>query len=227
MAVADLTTVLGFLAELEANNNREWYSTHKEERLAAEAEFLDLVASLQQGVASFVPGIQEHQAKSLTFKLQRDTRFSADKSPYNPCFRAHLGPTGKPFIPMGPYIAICPGDKSLLGGGMFASMFSDATRMVRDAILADPDRWLRISDALPWPVRGESLKNTPRGYPQDHPCSEHLKHKSWYTEIPVSDTELTTAGFVRQAIADFATMHPLNEFLNHALSQFKCPNARK
>ncbi|MDR0416364.1 MAG: DUF2461 domain-containing protein [Propionibacteriaceae bacterium] len=221
--MAAVTSLFGYLQELEANNNRTWYAAHRAERSGAEAEFEDLVSSLQQRVAKFVPGVLDHSAKSLTFRLQRDTRFAADKSPYNPCFRAHLGPAGKRSLQMGPYLSIRPGDRSFLGGGLFAAKFPDATRLVRDAIAAAPDRWAKLVAALPWPVRGETLKNVPRGYPADHPCAAHLKHKSWYVEVPVSDAELAAAGFLDAAVASYEAVHPLDEFLNGALSEFTLP----
>ena len=222
-APAGLDLVLAYLRDLEANNDREWYAAHKAERLAAEAQFESLISAIQDGVATFAPGASSYQPSSLTFKLQRDTRFSKDKSPYNPTFRAHIGPAGKVFIPMGPYLAVRAGNRSILGGGMFAHMFSDATRRIRDALVAQPKRWLSVVDNLGMPVMGEALKNVPKGYPADHPCAQHLKNKSWYTEIPITDKHLVGEGFVNWAIEMFAAMQPLNDFLNEALTDFQMP----
>jgi uncharacterized protein (TIGR02453 family) len=221
-AAVTLEHVLTYLADLETHNDRDWYTDHKTERLTAEAEFEALVADLQEAVASFVTGVLEHPPKTLTFKLHRDLRFSRDKSPYNPCFRAHFGPAGKAFIPMGPYLAIRPGDRSFIGAGLFATL-PDTTRTVRDAIAADPDNWMAITKALPWPILGETLKTPPRGYPADHPCIDHLKYKSWYLQLPISDQTLQSPDFVTETATDFETMQPLNDFLNHALRDLKMP----
>ena len=106
---------------------------------------------------------------------------------------------------------------------MFAHMFPDATRRVRDAIVEQPQRWSSIVDNLGMPVFGEALKNVPRDYPADHPCAEHLKNKSWYTEVPIADSALMGEGFVEWAVGMFAAMQPLNDFLNEALADFKMP----
>lgn len=63
------------------------------------------------GIGSIMPFIGD-----LTFKLVRDTRFSRDKSPYNPAFRAHISSMGKLPIPVGYFIMIKPGNQSFLGG---------------------------------------------------------------------------------------------------------------
>lgn len=64
------------------------------------------------GIGEFDNSVLHNIPKELTFKLVRDTRFSHDKSPYNPSFRAHISSMGKLPIPVGYYIMIKPnGDK--------------------------------------------------------------------------------------------------------------------
>lgn len=120
--------------------------------------------------------------KELTFKMVRDTRFSHDKSPYNPAFRAHISSMGKLPIPVGYYLMIKPGGQSFLGGGLFADMFKDATRMVRDYISAHGAEWETIITALSFQkhftVGGPALKNVPAGYEKEHPQAKYLKFKS-------------------------------------------------
>ena len=128
----NMELILNYLSELSRNNNREWYHEHKEEYREANAEFESLIQELILRIGENDSSILGNIPKKLTFKLVRDTRFSRDKSPYNPCFRAHISSRGKLPVPVGYYIMIRPGDQSFLGGGLFADMFKDATRMVRD-----------------------------------------------------------------------------------------------
>ena len=79
--------------------------------------------------------------------MVRDTRFSHDKSPYNPAFRAHIAPMGKLPVPVGYYLMLKPGGQSFLGGGLFADMFKDATRMVRDYIAEHGGEWEAVVTA--------------------------------------------------------------------------------
>lgn len=224
----DTDCMLGFLADLAAHNERTWFHEHKPEYRRAVDAFEGLVGALMDEIGQFDPTVLGHDPKALTFKIMRDTRFSHDKSPYNPAFRAHIGPLGKLPIPVGYYVFIKPGNQSFLGGGLFADMFRDATTQVRDRIAADPDAWVRAVKELTLgtgcTVRGTALKNVPRGYDPSCSQAEYLKLKSWYVEVPVSDRELEDGrAFVARAARTFQGMVPLNAFLNEALAAFEMP----
>lgn len=180
------------------------------------------------GIGEFDDQILHNVPKELTFKLVRDTRFSHDKSPYNPSFRAHISSKGKLPIPVGYYIMIKPGGETFLGGGLFADMFKDATAMVRDYITANPEEWEKvISDETfckYFTVKGNALKNVPRGYDKEHPQAEYLKNKSWYVEYFVEDEQLhDTKAFLDLAVTIFKAMKPFNDYLNKALEGFTMP----
>ena len=220
--------ILNYLADLSGNNNREWYHSHKAENKAANAEFEALVGALILRIGAFDGSVLHNEPKSLTLKLARDTRFSHDKSPYNPAFRAHISSQGKLPVPVGYYLMIKPGNQSFLGGGLFADMFRDATMMVRDYIVQNGRE---LEDIIKEPefvrhftIRGSALKNVPAGYDRSHPQAEYLKFKSWYLEYPVKDEELCDAdAFLTKAAGLFRTMKPFNDYLNRALEGFQMP----
>ena len=222
--------MLEYLAALEQNNNRDWYHQHKRELGEASCAFEELVETLILEIRQFDGSIPLLEPKDLTFKLVRDTRFSHDKSPYNPAFRAHISAKGKLPIPVGYYIMIKPGNRSFLGGGLFADMFSDATAMVRGAIAANGGEWEEIITAPAFAERftvgGTALKKAPHGFDPAHPQAEYLKYKSWYLEYPVSDDQVAAAGFASFAAGIFREMKPFQDFLNRALAQFKMPERK-
>ncbi len=220
--------ILEYLSELSANNNREWYHEHKKENKEATVQFEQLVQELIYGIGTFDESVLHNVPKELTFKLVRDTRFSHDKSPYNPSFRAHISSMGKLPIPVGYYIMIKPKGGTFLGGGLFADMFSNATAMVRDYIVTHSDEWCNmISDTefkKYFTVKGTALKNVPAGYDKEHPQAEFLKYKSWYLEYFITDEEVCdSAIFMKKAIEIFKAMKPFNDYLNKALKDFKMP----
>ncbi len=220
--------ILNYLNELSANNNREWYHAHKAEYQAANAQFEELIQALMLRIGEFDSSILGHAPKELTFKLVRDTRFSHDKSPYNPAFRAHISSIGKLPMPVGYYLMIKPSGQSFLGGGLFADMFKDATRMVRDYISEHGGEWEEIITAPSFQERftvgGSALKNVPAGYEKEHPQAEYLKYKSWYLEYSVQDKDLTDGDlFLAKAADIFRLMKPFNDYLNNALTGFKMP----
>lgn len=140
----DTRLILSYLNDLSENNNRQWYHAHKAENRAANAEFEALVQALIFNIGKFDNSVIYNEPKNITFKLVRDTRFSHDKSPYNPAFRAHISSRGKLPVPVGYYLMIKPGNRSFVGGGLFADMFKDATAMIRDYIVQNGEECERI-----------------------------------------------------------------------------------
>ncbi len=220
--------MMDYLSALSMNNNREWYHANKDDYKIANAEFEKLLEELILEIGKFDNSILQNNPKDLTFKLVRDTRFSHDKSPYNPAFRAHISSKGKLPIPVGYYLMIKPGDQSFLGGGLFADMFKDATTMIRDYIVKNGEEWERILHKQEFEkhfmVQGTALKNVPKGYEKEHPQAEYLKFKSWYVEYPLKDEVWDHEdAFLAKAAEIFRIMKPFNDFLNRALVGFQMP----
>ncbi len=220
--------MIDYLSALSANNNREWYHANKDDNKKASAAFEKLLQSLILEIGKFDNSILHNNPKDLTFKMVRDTRFSHDKSPYNPAFRAHISSMGQLPVPVGYYLMIRPGNQSFLGGGLFADMFKDATTMVRDYIAQHGEEWEQIIHDTEFEqyftVQGTALKNVPAGYEKEHPQAEYLKYKSWYLEYPIEDGELRDAeAFLTKAAEVFRVMKPFNDYLNKALAGFQMP----
>ncbi len=224
----NIQLIIDYLSALNMNNNREWYHANKENYKKAAEEFEKLLQALMMEIGKFDGSILHNNPKDLTFKLVRDTRFSHDKSPYNPAFRAHIASAGKLPVPVGYYLMIKPGNQSFLGGGLFADMFKDATARVRDYIAGNGEEWENIIHAPEFEkyfkVQGTALKNVPAGYEKEHPQAEYLKYKSWYLEYPLQDGELKEAeAFTAKAAEIFRVMKPFNDYLNKALAGFRMP----
>ena len=221
--------IMDYLSALSMNNNREWYHANKDGYKKANAEFEHFLQALMLEIGKFDSSILQNDPKDLTFKLVRDTRFSHDKSPYNPAFRAHISSKGKLPVPVGYYLMIKPGDQSFLGGGLFADMFKGATAMVRDYIAQNGGEWERVIHEPDFEkhftVRGTALKRVPAGYEKEHPQAEYLKYKSWYLEYPLKDEEWKDAErLVAKAAELFRIMKPFNDYLNKALAGFQMPS---
>lgn len=224
----NMSEILKYLTRLRENNNREWYHAHKAEYKAANAEFEAFIQALIFSIGAFDSSVLHNTPQALTFKLNRDTRFSHDKSPYNPVFRAHISSMGKLPIPVGYYLMIKPENQSFLGGGLFTDMFKDATTMVRNFISENGEEWERIVNAPDFQkhftVQGTALKNVPAGYDREHPQAESLKFKNWYLEYPVKDAEFDNPEqFLTHATEIFRLMKPFNDYLNKALTGFQMP----
>ncbi len=220
--------IIDYLSALSMNNNREWYHANKKDYKKANAVFEELLQALMLEIGKFDSSILYNNPKDLTFKIVRDTRFSHDKSPYNPAFRAHISSKGKLPVPVGYYLMIKPDNQSFLGGGLFADVFKDATTMIRDYIAQNGEEWEKIIHETEFEkhftVQGTALKNVPAGYEKEHPQAEYLKFKSWYLEYPLNDEDLNNAEvFLAKAAEIFRIMKPFNDYLNKALVDFQMP----
>lgn len=225
----NIQLIMEYLSELNANNNREWYHENKDQYKKANAEFEKLLQTLMLEIGKFDSSILHNHPKDLTFKIVRDTRFSHDKSPYNPAFRAHISSQGKLPVPVGYYLMLKPSNQSFLGGGLFADMFKDATTRIRDYIAQNGEEWEQVIHEPAFEkyftVQGTALKNIPAGYEKEHPQAKYLKFKSWYLEYPIKDEELRDGEtFITKAAELFRIMKPFNDYLNKALTGFQMPS---
>ncbi len=189
-----------------------------------------MIWELIAGVRRFDASIPACEPKALTFKLQRGTRFSHDKSSYNPAFRCHISAAGKVPVPIGYFLSIRADGGRFSGGGLFADTFKDATRQIKTYIFENAAELLRIVEAPDFRqafcVDGTSLRNVPREYPADCAVSAYLKNKSGYIEDPFDAQRLEkTTAFVQYAAERFRLMKPFHDYLNRALQGFSLPTS--
>ena len=201
-------------------NNKKYYEQAKIEYETIVMEFVDGIRAFDKTITFLPP-------KDYMLKLNRDTRFRKDKSPYNPSFRAHISKGGRLPIPVGYYLNIQP-ENIFLGGGLFASMFSEATKGIRDYIVKNEKSFISIIETKEFKnnfvIDGEKLKNVPREYDKEHKLSEYLKYKSWFLEYKMKDKIfLENKVFMKTALEIFKCMKPFNDFINRALIDFKMP----
>ena len=82
MIKMNIPVIFQFLKDLSANNNREWFNEHRSEYEVARAEFDNFLATVIARISLFDETIRGIQPKDCTYRIYRDTRFSADKTPY-------------------------------------------------------------------------------------------------------------------------------------------------
>ncbi|MDE6298708.1 MAG: DUF2461 domain-containing protein, partial [Muribaculaceae bacterium] len=85
---------IDFLKQLAANNNREWFNEHKEEYLQVKGEVEEFTQKLIDEVAKFEPEAAYLSPSDCLYRIYRDTRFSADKTPYKNHIGIYINPRG-------------------------------------------------------------------------------------------------------------------------------------
>jgi len=215
---------LQFLYDLKENNNREWFDANRDYYQTARADFNGFVQVLLSGVEKIDPAVAAAQlaVKNCVFRINRDVRFSHDKSPYKTNFGAFFTPGGKNGGKAGYYLHL-EADACFLAGGMY--MPDAATlKLVRQEIdynLNDFRKILSDKDFLKYFPNGMDkeamLKKAPQAYAPDHPAIEYLKYKSFTVSHDMKSELLTTDKAQAYILKGFAIMHSFNSFLNQAL----------
>lgn len=85
---------LEFLRQLAANNDREWFNAHKDEYLEVKADVEAFTQKLIDAVAELEPHAGTLRPSDCLYRIYRDTRFSADKSPYKTHIGIYINPRG-------------------------------------------------------------------------------------------------------------------------------------
>ncbi|HEX2153590.1 MAG TPA: TIGR02453 family protein [Acidimicrobiia bacterium] len=208
-----------FLRELAANNDREWFTAHKSDyethlREPALRFITDLVEPFSRISSHFT--VEASKVGGSLVRIQRDTRFSRDSSPY----RTYLGigirherfeEVHTPRF----YLVIQP-RASYLGVGSWRPDAQTAHE-IRLAVSERPDSWEAAvgSDGFSqhFTLEGESLKRPPRGFEPDHPLIAYLQRKDFAAVTRFNQRDITSDGFLDQFVARCEEAAPLAEFL--------------
>ena len=214
-------STLKFLKDLKKNNNRPWFEGHRKQYEEAKGDFLVMAEKLIAGIAAFDPQLAHLKAKDCTFRINRDVRFSKDKSPYKNNIAGYFNRYGKKGSGAGFYLHIEPG-KSFAAGGMWMPEPKDLIK-IRQEIDYSFDDFKKITGntafkkAFTEGIKGEALVRPPKGYEDNNPAIAFLKLKSFVVTKSFTDAEVQDKTFVKNVAATFKTMKPLIDFLNHAI----------
>ncbi len=210
-----------FLKQLAKNNQKEWFDTNRKTYEACKAEFEIVVKSVIDKSSVFDKAIAGLESSKCLFRINRDVRFSKDKSPYKLNMGASISPGGKKSGIPGYYIHIEPG-KSFLAGGSWQpepAMLA-AIRQEIDYHASDFKKIMNAKDFKTYfkdLSQDDKLKTAPKGYPKDHPELSLLQHKHFIMEITLKDSEVLDKNFPDNVSKIFKAMYPMNQFLRKAM----------
>ena len=212
---------LAFLRALKRNNDRDWFRLRKpqyEEHVRA--PMVALLARLAGDLPRFAPELISDPRVSL-YRIYRDTRFSADKTPLKTHVAAHFPARGFPRGEgSGLYVEVTPA-WVWMGGGLYMPPSSDL-RLVREHIAAHHRALHRIVSGGAFKravgtLEGEQLSTMPRGYVKDHPAARYLRFKQFLAGREFEAEFATSPRFYPELLRVFRAVAPLVRFLNTPL----------
>jgi uncharacterized protein (TIGR02453 family) len=213
-------STLDFLSDIRVHNEREWFMKNRSRYDDAKADYETFVQAVINAVAGFDPILRGLEVKSCTYRINRDIRFSNDKTIYKSHLGAFIVKGGKKNGDRyaGYYIHVEPGGNSMLTGGAYIPPMPWLTE-IRENIADDGEKFVRIIKdkklvGYYGEIEGEKLKSAPKGYARDHPYIEYLKMKSYLVTRIFTDKEVTSRNWFEKVIEGCRIMKPLNDFLN-------------
>ena len=214
--------LLQFLYDLKENNYKEWFHENKPTYQLVKKEFVQLITHTIVDITQFDDSVKNTDPKKCIFRINRDIRFSKDKSPYKTNFGGFIVPGGRNAGFAGYYIHIEP-ENCFLAGGIYMPP-PDRLKALRTEIFENTNDFKKIINDKNFKkhfkeITGEDqLKNAPKGFPKDFEDIDLLKHKH-YTVIKYIKEDLVTSNkFADELRETFKALYPFNSFINDAIN---------
>jgi uncharacterized protein (TIGR02453 family) len=213
--------MIRFFRSLKRNNRREWFQPRKhlfEQHV--KTPMLELAGAINAELAKFAPEYVT-EPKSAIFRIYRDTRFSADKTPYKTHVAASFARRGGERLGTGGFYFSVSHETIEVAAGIWHPD-RDVLLAVRNHIAETHQELSRIladkkSRKLAGELKGDALSRSPKGFDPSHPAAGFIKMKDWILDATL-DAGLATTPQLHGAIVErFRAMTPLLTYLNRPL----------
>ena len=216
-------STISFLKSLKKNNNKPWFDANREKYLEAKYNFEEFVASLLSKFTLVDEDLKELLPKNCTFRINRDIRFSKNKTPYKINLSASFNRGGKKSIYAGYYFHLQPGGNSFVGGGLWRPEPAELKKLRQEIDYCFPE-FKKIITAAAFKKNyselekdeNQMLVNVPKGYEKENPAVDFLRMKSFVATKNIADADLTNPALTKEVIQSFKALMPLIKFINRA-----------
>jgi uncharacterized protein (TIGR02453 family) len=212
-----------FLRDLAVHNDRDWFRDHQDdyERLVRDPalRFITDVAAPLHGISPYLSVVARKVGGSL-FRIQRDTRFARDKTPYKTHTGMHFrhADGGDSRAP-GFYVRLEPGN-CFIGAGVWRPA-GPAARAIRRAIAQRPDEWMDVAHgsdfAAAYRMAGDQLARPPRGFDPTHSLIDELRRRDFAGSKRLTQRLVMSENFLEAFVDDCRLATPLMRFVCAAL----------
>lgn len=217
-----MTDLFNFLERLALNNNREWFNAHKPEYEQLRAEWIADIQKILDALAMHDPSLAHVQAKDCLYRIYRDTRFSADKTPYKTHFSALLSPTGR-HSDRACYYVHAGVDECAIYSGLWCPD-AKTLKKLRKAIVDNIEEFRGIVETpeiekyFPgwW---GRQLKTAPKGYDRDHPDIDLLRLTEYGKCCSLDRNFFDRPDWHTEIARRLELLKPMNDFLNYSIDE--------
>ena len=211
-------TSLDFLLALKENNHRDWMTEHKKTYLSSEKALKAVYNDILEGLE-----IDDEIEKLKVFRINRDIRFSKNKTPYNVHRSVSFSRVGA-HRRGGYYLRIEPGGNAVVAGGFFNPEPKDLKRIrtefqmdaseIRE-ILAEPafaKAYGGVFDA--W----NAVKTAPKGFSKEDPNIDLIRLKNFVVTKKFTDKEVLAPDFSKKVLMHYALLRPFFDYMSDVLT---------
>ncbi len=205
-----------FLNKLKKNNHRDWMTENKKEYQANEKTLKAFYAAIAERLNE-----KDEIDKTKVFRINRDIRFSKDKTPYNVHRSVSFSRAGA-HRRGGYYLRLEPGN-SLIAGGFFSPEPADLLRIRKEfemddqeirEILANKDFKKAFGGFDP----AYQVKTAPKGFSKDHPNIDLIKNKAFFVSHSFTDKEVFAPDFLDKVVRHFELLRPYFDYMSDVLT---------
>ncbi|MEM0516888.1 MULTISPECIES: DUF2461 domain-containing protein [Aequorivita] len=209
-------SAFNFLLKLKSNNNRDWMAAHKKEYLSNEKALKSVYAEIENRLNR-----TDEIAKIKIFRINRDIRFSNDKTPYNVHRSVSFSRAGAQRRG-GYYLRLEPGN-SYLAGGFFAPNTEDLFR-IRKEFELDSLEIRKILNQKDFKIafegfnKNNAVKTAPRGFNKDDANIDLIKLKKFVVTHHFSDSEVLASDFIENVIYHYQLLRQFFDYMSDVLT---------
>lgn len=208
---------LAFFKELETNNHRDWFHANKK-RYESDVKnpFKSFVQDLIEGLSDLGEPIQM-DAKDAIFRINRDVRFSKDKSPYKTQVSALISAGGKKSMDHpGLYVEFKASEASIYSGAY--KIDKEPLYSLREHIASNPKEFAKLLKDKAFvakfgEMRGEKNKRIPKEFAEAAERQALIFNKSFYYYAKFPAAEILKENWKDTVLEYYAATRPMGEFL--------------
>lgn len=218
--IMDKQYMFDFLADLSANNSKEWMDEHRPRYLNAKNIWLDEIQLILDRLSQHDRIFEHVQAKKTVSRINNNRQFHKDRPIYKDYFTCMpRGSEQKPafMISVGP-------NNSFIGGG-FHRPDNEVLARIRGAIdyngeelkaILTTPKFMQYFNGLD--EDPQQLKTKPKGYSVEHPHIDLLRRKNFTSIIHLSPKEVVSDNFVDTVEQSYIVLKPFLDYLEQAVS---------
>ncbi|MEM7552062.1 MAG: DUF2461 domain-containing protein [Bacteroidota bacterium] len=209
-----------FFKGLQENNHKDWFQEHRKEyEKFVKKPFKEFVDEVILFVSSYDADVQI-ESKDCIFRINRDIRFSKDKTPYKPHASAVIAPGGKKSMLPGLYIQMNH-EKLWLGGGVY-NLDKESLSKIRTEIMHSSQHFRNLLENPSFhkkfgELKGEKNKILPSEFKEAGEKEPLIYNKQFYY-MKELDPKLVVSNELPEIIQEhYLAGLPVNEFLKTAM----------